>query len=98
MAEKIKLKGIKKDAVINVPITGIHYQFIQAAFIRLVAQKGTEEMTKALAKIKSQVDISQLNEWEIDVQTLAILVNAIEDAAEKQDQMIEEEIELPSEN
>jgi hypothetical protein len=98
MSEKIKIKGIKKDAIIDVPITGIHYQFIQAVFIRLVSQKGQEEMAKALAKIQSNAELDKMDPWEIDVQTMAILVNAIEEAAEKQDKMIEEEIDIPNES
>ena len=90
---KHKVTGIKKDAVIKVEVGGGFYFRISQMLLSYGSTRWPgAELGKVMEHLK---DNEPRDEDEYHLLTLLSLVNAIESAAAEQDQIMDEEIDVP---
>lgn len=86
-------KLLKHDAVVNLPIGSAFYVKLKELLMFMAGERTEEELLQLQDAISNQKEVSE--EWMIHFTTLAMLIRAIEDKADKdgllEDRVIEAE-------
>jgi hypothetical protein len=78
-----KMKGLKTDAVINLPIGSSFYVKLKELLVFLAEDKTDEQIKDFEIAINEKKEITQ--EWMAHLFTVVLLIRAIEDKAEEND-------------
>lgn len=94
--EKIKIKTIKDDVIIDIQVSGAFYRVLRNTCLTLSQNMPLEEFQKLIKNFKEEKPAQNINEQ--NLYNLLILLYEIETSAEKQNKTVEEEIEIPKQD
>jgi hypothetical protein len=88
-----KMKGLKQDAVVNLPIGTSFYVKLKELLVFLAEDKTEQEIKDFEIAINEKKEINE--EWMSHLFTVVLLIRAIEDKAEETGLLEDKEITLP---
>tara|TARA_B110000503_G_scaffold27536_1_gene43952 strand:+ start:7795 stop:8097 length:303 start_codon:yes stop_codon:yes gene_type:complete len=94
MAEKIKIKTIPFEEIIDIQISGAFYVRIQNIFLSLIQNLKDDDLKKLLEKIQTKPE-EITDPVEYNIVTLMILMNEIEHQAKSTNKVKDQEIDIP---
>lgn len=94
--EKIKIKTLTSDALVDIKISGTFYSSLVQVLTRLGESMPLEDFKKILTKLGTEETITDLTE--LNIQVLMSLIYEIETQAVKQNKTTEKEIEVSEES
>lgn len=95
-----KVKGIPPDAIVDLKISGLFYGRIVGAYFCLAQKLPKEDFLKYMKAIEQNkvmelpLEADQLNATALE--TLTIMIKALEDSFQAQGVLVDETVELPS--
>ena len=88
-----KMKGLKKDAVVNLPIGTSFYVKLKELLVFLAEDKTDDQIKEFETAIVEKKEITE--EWMSNLFTVVLLIRAIEDKAEESGLLEDKEVTLP---
>jgi len=79
--DKVKVKGIKLESLVNIEISGAYAARVQSFLIYYGTFKTTDEVQKIIEELKTE---EPKDEYSFHLLTLLMLIKEIEEKAEKQ--------------
>jgi hypothetical protein len=90
--KKINVKAIPPEPIVNVPMSGTFYQRLNKLLIEFGDSEGKEGLVKAMLCIKHNK--AETDNFAYNLETLIILLQAVEEAFEKEGHINDSEIEI----
>jgi len=87
-----KMKGLKKDAVVNLPIGTSFYVKLKELLVFLAEDKTDDQIKEFETTIVEKKEITE--EWMSNLFTVVLLIRAIEDKAEESGLLEDKEVTL----
>jgi hypothetical protein len=87
-----KMKGLKKDAVVNLPIGTSFYVKLKELLVFLAEDKTDDQIKEFETAIVEKKEITE--EWMSNLFTVVLLIRAIEDKAEESGLLEDKEVTL----